>query len=213
MKDQLIIVGASGHGKVVADIALKMNKWKAITFLDDNGNLKESLGLQVIGKSSDAFKYIDDFDIFIAIGNNDVRKKLQTDLEQKNASIPILIHPNAVIGTHVKIDYGTVIMAGVIINSDTKIGKGCIINTGTTVDHDNMIEDYVHLSPGVNLAGGVKIGDKTWLGIGSMIINNVNITSGCIIGAGSVVVADIIQKGIYVGVPAKKKLSPDNFEV
>src|SRR5690554_4652006 len=108
MKGKLIIIGASGHGKVLADIALKMNNWKTIAFLDDNENIKESLGLQVIGKSNDYLKYLEDSDIFVAIGNNEVRNRLQTELEQRNASIPILIHPDAVIGTQVEIQNGTV---------------------------------------------------------------------------------------------------------
>ena len=99
MKEQLLIIGASGHGKVVADIALKVSKWKSIAFLDDNEDLKELLGLKVIGKSKDVFKYIDSSDVFVAIGNNEVREILQSELEQKGASIPVIIHPNAVIGS------------------------------------------------------------------------------------------------------------------
>lgn len=204
MKDNLLIIGASGHGKVVADIALKMNKWKSISFLDDDENIKSSMGIDVIGKSVDATKYIDNYDIFVAIGNNVTREKIQEKLEAEGASIPILIHPNAVIGEQVKFGVGTVVMAGTIINCCTEIGKGCIINTGSTLDHDNLIEDYVHISPGVHTAGTVKIGKGTWLGIGSRVSNNLNITSGCKVGAGAVVVKDIIEIGTYVGVPARK---------
>ncbi|ARK32456.1 acetyltransferase [Halalkalibacter krulwichiae] len=204
MKNKLLIIGANGHGKVVADIALKMGKWQSIAFLDDNENIKVSLGIEVIGKSDEAFAYIDDCDIFVGIGNNAIRKKLQESLELKGASIPKLIHPNSVIGEQVEVESGTVIMAGVVINCCTKIGKGCIINTGATIDHDNLIEDFVHLSPGVHLAGTVKVGKGTWLGIGSVVSNNVNITCRCIVGAGAVVVKDINQTGTYVGIPSKK---------
>ncbi len=204
MKDGLLIIGASGHGKVVADVALKMNKWQSIAFLDDNEDLMESMGMQVIGKSTDASKYIDDFDIFVAIGNNATREKVIKQLELAGAELPLLIHPNAVIGEQVELGSGTVVMAGVVINSSTRIGKGCIINTGATIDHDNVIEDFVHISPGVNTAGTVRVGCGTWLGIGSKVSNNVNITSGCIVGAGAVVVKNITESGTYVGVPARK---------
>lgn len=204
MKDKLLIIGASGHGKVIADIALKMNKWKSITFLDDDENIKSSMGIEVIGKSTDAFKYIKDYDIFVAIGNNETREEIHERLETEGASIPILVHPNAVVGEQVKFGSGTAVMAGVIINCCSEIGKGCIINTGVTIDHDNFIEDYVHISPGVHTAGTVKIGKGTWLGVGSVVSNNLNITSGCKVGAGAVVVKDIIETGTYVGVPVRR---------
>jgi len=204
MKDRLLIIGAGGHGKVVADIALKMDRWDYIAFLDDNDDIKTSMGIEVIGKSADMFRYIKDYDIFVAIGNNETRKVIQEKLEVEGASIPVLIHPEAVIGREVEIGVGTVIMAGVVVNCCTTIGKGCIINTGATIDHDNLIEDYVHISPGVHTAGAVRIGKGTWLGIGSIVSNNITITSGCTIGAGAVVVKNIGKSGTYVGIPARR---------
>ena len=137
--------------------------------------IKSSMGIEVIGNSDDVFKYIEDYEIFVGIGNNTTREKIQEMLETEGASIPTLIHPNAVIGEQVEIGIWTVVMAGVVINCCTKIGKGCIINTGSTIDHDNFIEDYVHISPGAHLAGTVKVGKGSWLGIGSVVSNNINI--------------------------------------
>ena len=204
MKDKLIIIGASGHGKVVADIAIKMNKWQSIAFLDDDQAIKISIGLEVIGKTADAFTYKDEADFFVAIGNNAVREKVQEKLIEDGLNVVSLIHPSAVIGTYVEIGIGSVVMAGVVANSSTRIGKGCIINTSSSLDHDNVIEDYVHISPGVRTAGSVEIGKRTWVGIGSVISNNVNICSGCKVGAGAVVVKDITEPGTYVGVPVRR---------
>ena len=204
MKDKLIIIGASGHGKVVADIAIKMNKWQSIVFLDDDQAIKISIGLEVIGKTADAFTYKDEADFFVAIGNNAVREKVQEKLIEDGLNVVSLIHPSAVIGTDVEIGIGSVVMAGVVANSSTRIGKGCIINTSSSLDHDNVIEDYVHISPGVRTAGSVEIGKRTWVGIGSVISNNVNICSGCKVGAGAVVVKDITEPGTYVGVPVRR---------
>jgi sugar O-acyltransferase (sialic acid O-acetyltransferase NeuD family) len=213
MKNKLLIIGASGHGKVVADIALKMNKWQNIAFLDDNENVKSSMGIEVIGKSSDTFMYIEEYDIFVGIGNNSIREKIQMELESKGASIPILIHPSAIIGEQVVLGAGTVLMARTVINCCSIIGNGCIINTGVTIDHDNFIDDYVHISPGANLAGTVKIGKGTWLGIGSIVINNITIYSGIKVGAGAVVVKDITDTGIYVGVPARRINNYENISI
>lgn len=204
MKDKLIIIGASGHGKVVADIAIKMNKWQSFAFLDDDESIKTSMGLEVIGKTADAFTYKDEADFFVAIGNNAVRERVQVKLIEQGLNVLSLIHPSAVIGTDVEIGIGTAVMAGVVINSSTRIGKGCIINTSASLDHDNVIEDYVHISPGVNIAGTVKVGKGSWIGIGSVVSNNVNICSGCKVGAGAVVVKDITEPGTYVGVPVRR---------
>jgi sugar O-acyltransferase (sialic acid O-acetyltransferase NeuD family) len=204
MKNKLLIIGASGHGRVVADIALKMNKWQSIAFLDDNSNLGSTMNLAVIGTSAKILSYINDYDIFVGIGNNASRKKLYQILENAGASIPLIIHPNAIIGEQVEIASGTVIMAGAIVNCCTKIGKGCIVNTGASVDHDNTIEDYVHISPGTHLAGNVKVGQESWLGIGSTISNNVTIVNNCKVGAGALVIMDIKETGTYVGVPVRK---------
>lgn len=204
MKDKLIIIGASGHGKVVADIAIKMNKWQSIAFFDDDESIKTSMGLEVIGKTADAFTYKDEADFFVAIGSNATREKIQEKLIEQGLSVVSLIHPSAVIGTDVEIGIGSVVMAGVVVNSSSRIGKGCIVNTRSSLDHDNVIKDYVHISPGVMTAGSVEIGKSTWLGIGSVVSNNVNICSGCKVGAGAVVVKDITEPGTYVGVPVRR---------
>lgn len=195
--NRLIIIGASGHGKVVADIAL-LNGYHSIHFLDDDESIKECGGFPVVGKSSDAL--LMDGDKIVAIGNSEIRQRIQAELDPVT-----LIHPNAVIGRNVQIGKGTVIMAGVIINPDTKIGNGCIINTGSSVDHDCELGDYVHISVGAHICGGVSIGEKTWIGAGAIVNNYHSICGGCMIGSGSVVVKDIIDAGTYIGVPAMKK--------
>ncbi|MFC3799828.1 acetyltransferase [Cohnella sp. GCM10012308] len=204
MKKKLLIMGANGHGRVAADIALKMNKWKNVAFLDDNESIKSSMGLEIVGSTKETHKYTENYDIFVGIGNNATREKMQKRLEDEGNSIPILIHPSAVIGEQVRLEIGTVVMAGAVINCCSTIGKGCIINTGATIDHDSLIDDYVHISPGANLAGAVKVGKGSWLGIGSIVVNNINITSYCNVGAGAVVVKDLTEAGTYIGVPARR---------
>jgi len=203
LKKNLLIIGASGHGKVVADIAKAMNKWEDIFFLDDDEDIKSTLGIKRIGKTKDYNKYIEKYNFFIAIGDNKTREEIHRKLELNNATIDTLIHPNAVIGNNVIIKKGTVIMPGAVINSESKIGEGCIINTGTNIDHDTNIDDFAHVSPGVSIAGEVRIGKNTWLGIGSTVINNIKIGKNTIIGAGATVVRDIPDNCTAVGNPAK----------
>lgn len=201
---KLLIIGAGGHGKVVADIALKMNQWEEISFLDDNVTLEWILGYKVLDTTSNWKTYIDSHDLFVAIGSNSLRMKFIKQIEQEQGNLAILIHPSAIIGSMIDIKHGTVIMAGVVINCSTRIGKGCIINTGATIDHDCIIGDYVHVSPGVNLAGNVCIGECSWLGIGSSVINNIEITKDCLVGAGAVVVHSLKESGTHVGIPARR---------
>lgn len=204
MSKRLIIIGAGGHGKVVADIAMKMNLWSDIAFLDDKTSVKSNSGFSIIGRIAQALEFKDNSDFFIAIGNNGVRRKLQEWLEQNQCSLVNLIHPSAVIAPDVEIGLGTSIMANVVINSATIIKKGCIINTSSSIEHDNIIEDFVHVSPGVRTAGGVVVGSDVWLGIGSIVSNNVKICSHTLVGAGAVVIHDIVETGKYVGNPVRK---------
>lgn len=194
---KLMIIGASGHGKVIADIAVK-NGYKDICFFDDDESVKECAGFQVLGQS-EKVKDIDD-EVIVAIGDAKIREKMQSSLK----NIPSLIHPAATISRRVFIDEGTVIMAGAVINSDSVIGKGCIINTGSSVDHDCLIGDYVHISVGAHIAGMVAVGARTWIGAGAIVSNNINICCDCYIGAGAVVVKDIDVPGTYIGVPARR---------
>lgn len=197
---QLVIIGASGHGKVVADIARK-NGYDKIVFLDDNEAVKTCGGYPVVGTSQDVHKF--DCDMIVAIGNAKIRKRLLESLNNTNVNVPVLIHPNAVIAEDVTIGIGTVVVAGAVINPGTSIGKGCIINTCSSVDHDCQIDDYVHISVGAHVAGTVTIKERTWIGAGAVVGNNIEICSDCMIGAGAVVINDIKKSGTYIGVPAK----------
>lgn len=203
MSKKVIIIGAGGHAKVIADIVIKSGD-ELVGFLDDDNELQGKVifgGKKVIGNSSNTNDYNDCYFV-IGIGNNYTRKMVS---ENNNLKWYTAIHPNAVIGNEVEIGEGTVVMAGSVINARTKIGKHCIINTSTSIDHDNIIGDYVHISPGAHLAGTVHIGELTWICIGVTIINNIDILDRNIIGAGSVVTKNIDESNSkYVGIPARK---------
>ncbi len=200
---RLFIVGCSGHGKVIADIALKQNKYEELLFLDDNPKSSSCMGISVAGSSTYEDIAPED-EVIVAIGNSNIRQRLQGQYTERGLKIATLIHPDAVIGTQVEIGEGTVIMAGTVINPDAVIGKGVIINTGATVDHDDVICDYAHISVGAHLAGTVFVGKHTWIGVGAVVNNNISICSDVTIGAGAVVVKNIDKFGTYVGIPARK---------
>lgn len=196
---KLVIVGASGHGKVIADIA-KLNGYDNIVFLDDDETVKECAGYPVVGVSC-AFSQVER-DVVIAIGNAKIRNRLQEQYESHGFYLVTLIHPNATVADTAEIGAGSVVMAGAVINPYAKIGRGCIVNTCASVDHDCAVEDFVHVAVGAHLCGTVNVGAYTWIGAGATVSNNISICSECMIGAGAVVVKDIEEKGTYVGVPA-----------
>lgn len=200
---RLIIAGAGGHGKVLADIADKMGIYAQIVFLDDNKNVKSVMGYPVIGTMEFSDFQTETDEIIVAVGNCHIRRKLQTKYEHMGIKIATLIHPTAIIGTNVTIDSGTVIMAGAVINCDAIIGKGNIINTCASVDHECIIKEFSHISVGTRLCGNVHVGNTCWIGAGSVISNNISICSDCIIGVGAVVVKDIEMPDTYIGIPAK----------
>ena len=200
---RLFIVGCSGHGKVIADIALKQDKYEELLFLDDKPKSNDCMEILVAGSSTYEDVAPED-EVIVAIGNPSIRQRLQEQYTERGMKVATLIHPDAVIGRKVKIGEGTVIMAGTVINPDTVIGKGVIINTGATVDHDDVICDYAHISVGAHIAGTVTIGKSTWIGAGAVVSNNLHICDKVMVGAGAVVVNNIDEQGTYVGVPARK---------
>jgi sugar O-acyltransferase (sialic acid O-acetyltransferase NeuD family) len=202
----LAILGASGHGKVVADAAL-CSGWRDVVFFDDTWPELKEIGLwSVVGNTESLLTTASLYDeVIVAIGSN--RTRLERINQLRRAGIPLatIVHPSAVLSAHAKIEAGSVVFAGAIINIDCSIGAGCIINTGATLDHDCKLGEAVHVSPGANLAGGVHVGNLSWIGIGSSVRQNIVIGSEAIIGAGAVVVHDIHDNCTAVGVPARIK--------
>lgn len=203
MKD-LVILGASGHGKVVADTACCMKKYNRIIFLDDDWEKKECMGFPMEGVFLDYGKYMETAEFIVATGNSNIREIWTERLKRSGAKLAILIHPSATVSRFAKIESGTIVMAGAVVNAETKIGQGVIVNTCASVDHDCEIGDYCHISVGAHLAGTVSVGKHTWIGIGAVVRNNLSICENCMIGAGAVVVKKIMKSGTYVGVPAKR---------
>ena len=203
---KVVILGASGHARVIADI-ISLSNDEIIGFLDDNLELQGKViykDKKVLGTTKEEYinKY-KDYYFIIGIGSNKIRKLISE--KYPDLKLYTAIHPSSVIGSDVEIGEGTVIMPGTVINIGTKIGKHCIINTMSSLDHDNVLEDYVHISPGAHLAGTVRIGESTWICSGVTIINNITIADNNIIGAGGTVIKDILDSnGTYVGVPIRK---------
>lgn len=203
--ERLVIIGAGGHGRVVADCAEQLKRYDKIVFLDDSYPERTvNHCWDIIGKAASWRDLNIDDDVIVAIGNNAFREGLTNELIKSQFSVATLIHPSAIVSTHAKVGLGTVVFANVVVNCAVTIGNACIINTGATIDHDCKIGDGCHISPGANLAGTVTVGRLSWVGIGSSVVECMQIAENTQIGAGAAITSNTEKNSLYVGIPAKK---------
>ena len=201
---RLAILGASGHGKVVADTA-ECCGWSVVEFFDDAWPPRQHNGAwPVAGDTACLLERLTQFDgVLVAIGNNRIRQAKLLELQAAGARLVTLVHPAATLSRHARLGAGSVMFAGAVVTADAIVGMGAILNTGCSIDHDCLLGDAVHVSPGARLAGGVRVGDLSWIGIGASVRQLVCIGSGVQAGAGAVVVADVPDGLTVVGVPAR----------
>lgn len=199
----LAILGAGGHGKVVADTA-ELLGFQVVFFDDSFPNVLFIEKWPVIGHSKALESLGHSYSgVFIAIGDNNLREQKFLQFRRLGLKLTSLIHPSAAVSRYACISFGTIVMANVVINAYASVGSGCIINSNVTVEHDCCLEDFVHISPGAQLAGNVTIFRGAWVGIGASVKQGVQVGSGSLVGAGAVVVGDIPMGVISYGVPAK----------
>ena len=203
MKKKLLIVGAGGHGSVVADIAGRNGFYEEIAFVAKE-QPKEGFAYPYLGENAFAPGLLEQYDVIVAVGNNQTRQGLMDELERTGATFATVVAPETYIASNVRIGKGTVVMPGAVINTGATIGSGVIINTTGSVDHDCIVGDFCHVSVGAHLCGGITLGERVWVGAGATIINGLSICADCMIGAGAVVISNIEESGTYVGVPARR---------
>ena len=208
MTTNVIIVGAGGHGQVVADILLRMADAGAnirlVGYLDDDSHLHghRILNVPVLGFIRDIENVLHDA-IIVAIGDNAVRRQVSARLCNAGEHFINAIHPSAIIAPDVHIGRGVMICANAVVNTGTEIGDNVILNTGCTVDHHNSIGGYAHIAPGVHLAGNVTVDVGSLVGIGSAIIPGKRVGEWSVVAAGAVVTRDVPDLTMVAGVPAR----------
>lgn len=201
---RLALLGASGHGKVVADAALAAG-WQDVVFFDDawpgvslNGHWP------VVGNTATLLDRLQEFNgVLVSIGNCAVRWEKQQMLQAAGARLVTVVHPHACVSSFARLGVGTVVMAGAVVNVDAVVGESGIINTGATVDHDGMLAHAVHISPGAHLSGNVSVGACSWIGVGAAVRQGTRIGSRVMVGAGAVVVSAVADGLTVVGSPAR----------
>jgi UDP-N-acetylbacillosamine N-acetyltransferase len=208
LRRKLVIWGAGGHAKVVAEVLRLQGDWEILGFLDDISPERKGerfFGATVLGTAEVLPSLRQSGVVYLALGVGNCCARLQMLSSKAVAGFEVVtgVHPSAIVSKEARIKRGTIITAGAVINPCSRIGCGVIINTGATVDHDCWIADGAHICPGVHLAGNVKVGRAAWVGIGSTVIEKIRIGAGAYIGAGSVVVSAVPAQSRVCGVPAK----------
>jgi sugar O-acyltransferase (sialic acid O-acetyltransferase NeuD family) len=206
----LWILGAGGHGRVVADAALASGRWGEIAFFDDDAARATQLGRFVWKGDGPAFFSggLRDaagaaIERHIAVGHNSVRDDLARRCDALGLTLATVVHPRAVVSAQARLAAGCFIAAGAVVAPGADISAVGIVNHGATVDHDNRLGRAVHVGPGAHLGGNVSAGDRAWVGLGAAVRQGIRIGAGATVGAGAVVVAGVTDNVTVVGNPAR----------
>jgi len=207
--NKVLVLGAGGHARVVANLVELSSNYDLIGVLDDKpDNIGEKINTSgIIGAYNDLKPWLKKgiTHVALALGDNSKREKLHKHANHHGFEAISLIHPTAIVDADVKIGPGAIICAGAIVATKVNIGCGAIVNTGAIIDHESKIGDYTHVAPGCKIAGRVTIECHSFIGIGSTIIQGITIGSQTIVGAGSVVLKDASPNSLIYGAPAVKK--------
>ncbi|HGH6842956.1 TPA: NeuD/PglB/VioB family sugar acetyltransferase [Neisseria meningitidis] len=201
---KLAVIGAGGHGKVVAELAAALGTYGEIVFLDDRAQGSIN-GFPVIGTTLLLENSLspEQFDIAVAVGNNRIRRQIAEKAAALGFALPVLIHPDAYVSPSATVGQGSVVMAKAAVQAGSVLKDGVIVNTAATVDHDCLLDAFVHISPGAHLSGNTHIGEESWIGTGACSRQQIRIGSRATIGAGAVIVCDIPDGMTVAGNPAK----------
>lgn len=206
--DNIVIVGSSGHAKVIIDIVEQEGRYKIAGLLDRYRKLGEhTLGYQILGREEDLPELTAKHalrGVIVAVGDNFIRSEVAARVGEICLDLPFVsaIHPKASIAKNASIGEGTVIMAGVAINPCCSIGRFCIVNTNSSIDHDSVMEDFSSLAPGVATGGNCRIGGYSAVGIGAVLVHDIRIGEHTVIGAGSTALNNIDSFKLAYGTPA-----------
>lgn len=207
--NRLVIVGAGGHGKVIAESASKLQKFSEVVFIDDKFPSLQTNGDWPVVNSIDAYlsERLPEDQVIVAIGHNATREAIQRKFLAAGVNITTIIDASAVVSEYSELGIGCFVAPNATINIDSKLGDGVIINTAASIDHDNVIESFVHVAPGCHLAGAVTVKHGAFIGIGCSVVPSVEIGKDAVIGAGAVVIKNIADGQLAFGNPAKTRRS------
>lgn len=208
MSNKILVVGASGHAKVIVETVVREDKYTVVGLLDNIRQVGDDvLGFPVLGSEENLSELIERYSIhglLIAIGDNFQRFQMYERLSAAHPGLEMVsaIHPQASVSPSAVCGPGTVIMAGAVVNAESRTGNCCIINTRASLDHDCHMSDFSSIAPGVAVGGSCTIGYRSSVGIGAVLKHGVILGDDTVVGAGAVVLKSFGDKKVVFGVPA-----------
>jgi sugar O-acyltransferase (sialic acid O-acetyltransferase NeuD family) len=207
--EKIVIIGASGHAKVVIDIVEQAGRFEIVGLVDRDSPIGSQVcGYPVLSREQQLPALARDFDLrglLIAIGDNFVRSQVADRVGGACPGLSLVsaVHPRATLARDVTIGDGTVIMAGAVVNPGCRIGLGCILNTNSSLDHDCRMDDFSSLAPRVAIGGNCRVGSHSAIGIGATMIHGVSVGEHVVVGAGSTVLHNVERHQVVYGTPAR----------
>lgn len=206
---RIVIVGAGGHGAVVADAIQASRGGSLLGFIDEDAAQPKTLGIApVLGGNRDLPLLIEELEInavVIAIGDNWLRRAVTEKIRKLiplGVAFPPVVHPAATIGSKAVLGAGSVILAGAVVGVGTVLGEGCLVNTRASLDHHGRMGNFSSLAQAVSLGGDVAVGEGSNIAIGATVTHGRIVGDWSVVAAGSVVLDDIPRGVFSSGAPA-----------
>jgi hypothetical protein len=210
--EPIVIVGAGGMGRCVADVVDAVNAsageqvWSVVGVLDDGEPETARWAdrdLRLLGGVDLLDDLPRDVGVVLGVASTAVRRRIDERVRVGGRRSPVLVHPNVHRGFGVRLGPGTVVCSHVSIESDVRSGRHVHLNQNSTIGHDTVVEDYVTVSPLTAVSGATRLGEGAFLGTGSSVNQGLTVGSGAVVGAGAAVVHDVPPGRTVVGVPAR----------
>jgi len=184
---RLLIVGAGGHGRSVAEAVLEASTFTLAGFVDDGAPaLRQVWGYSVLATTAELESCRRHADAaIVAIGNNQARERLQAQLTALGFQVATVIHPRAIVSPRALIGPGCALMAAAVVGTEARLGAGVIVNSGAVVDHHCVVEDFGHLGTNATMAGGTLLGRSAWMQAGAALGYGVKVEAGAVLAPGA----------------------------
>jgi sugar O-acyltransferase (sialic acid O-acetyltransferase NeuD family) len=197
----LVIVGAGGHGRVVADAVLLAGSWTHVFVSDEAAAANLGEFLPGVGRLAWADVAQAPARVHVAIGDATARERMSNLFRGRLATI---CHPHATVSRFARLDEGCFVAAQAVIAPSAELGVSVIVNHGAVIDHDCIVGSCTHVAPGASLGGRSAVGDRVLFGAGARLLPRVTVCSDVVVGAGAVVSETIAVPGVYAGIPARR---------
>ena len=212
MSARYVVVGAGGHGAVLAEALLAAGAdVLGFTDADPARHGRSVCARPVLGAddaldahSPEAVRLVNGVG-GVGVAGDTLRRRVQEGLEARGWRFAGVRHPSAVVSSHARLADDAQVLAGAIVQPGARIGRGAIVNTAAVVEHDAVVGDWTHVAPRALLCGDVRTGAHCHVGAGAVVRQGLVLGDAVIVGAGAVVVADQADAATLLGVPARRR--------